>query len=507
MKLKTRLIVAFIIITLVPLLLESMVILLWGNYQLKSIARSYQVDNANYESISNPIYLLNKLTKKIHNDIKEVIGNEPEDLDDTDYLDSINEKLEEKYSFLIVRKNEELVYIGTNSDISDLVSKLPDYGEYVSGLDVGYYIGGDDQYLVKQEDFIFTDDSPGSVFIVTGVGAIIPEVKSMIKGILLATIVILFATSGLLTAWIYRGVSKPLRKLKKATQNIKEGNLDFHLEVLEADEIGELCVDFEDMRKRLKDSAEEKLQYDMENKELISNISHDLKTPITAIKGYVEGIMDGVADTPEKIDKYIKTIYNKANDMSRLIDELTFYSKIDTNKIPYSFHKINVDQYFRDCVEEIGLDLDAKNIKLAYFNYADESIQVIADPEQIKRVINNIISNSVKYIGKKQGIVNIRIRDVGDFIQVEIEDNGKGIAPKDLPYIFDRFYRTDASRNSSQGGSGIGLSIVKKIIDDHNGKIWATSKEDTGTIMHFVLRKYYEETVGAKADKKGESNE
>ena len=114
-----------------------------------------------------------------------------------------------------------------------------------------------------------------------------------------------------------------------------------------------MCNDFEIMRKRLKETAEEKLQYDKDNKELISNISHDLKTPITAIKGYVEGIMDGVADTPEKLNKYICTIYNKANDMSHLIEELTFYSKIDTNRIPYTFNKINIDQYFRDCVEEI----------------------------------------------------------------------------------------------------------------------------------------------------------
>ena len=117
---------------------------------------------------------------------------------------------------------------------------------------------------------------------------------------------------------------------------------------------------------------------------------------------------------------------------------------------------------------------------------------VIADAEQLKRVINNIISNSLKYMNKPKGVINIRLRDVGDFIQIEIEDNGKGIAAKDLPNIFDRFYRTDASRNSSKGGSGIGLSIVKKIIEDHGGKIWATSREGVGTVMYFVIRKYQE---------------
>ena len=119
-------------------------------------------------------------------------------------------------------------------------------------------------------------------------------------------------------------------------------------------------------------------------------------------------------------------------------------------------------------------------------------MQIIADPEQLKRVIHNIINNSIKYLDKPKGFINIRVKDVGDFIQVEIEDNGKGIAKKDLPYIFDRFFRADTSRNSATGGSGIGLSIVRKIIEDHGGKIWATSKEETGTIMYFVLRKYQE---------------
>ena len=138
------------------------------------------------------------------------------------------------------------------------------------------------------------------------------------------------------------------------------------------------------------------------------------------------------------------------------------------------------------------MDLEAKNVEFGYFNYVEPEVKVIADPEQIKRVVHNIVNNSVKYMDKTNGSINIRINDVGDFIQVEIEDNGRGIAQKDLPYIFDRFYRADASRNSATGGSGIGLSIVKKIIEDHGGKIWATSKEGSGTKMVFVIRKYQE---------------
>ena len=322
--------------------------------------------------------------------------------------------------------------------------------------------------------------------------------RIMTKDLFFTALVILIFTSVSVGLWIYRSVATPLVKLRKATQNIKDGNLDFVLDVEGADEFAELCRDFEEMRRRLKESAEEKLVLDKENKELISNISHDLRTPITAVKGYVEGIMDGVADTPEKMDRYVRTIYNKTVEMDHLINELTFYSKIDTNRIPYTFSKLNVEDYFSDCAEEVGLELETRGIQLCYANYVDSDVQVIADGEQIRRVIHNIISNAIKYMDKgkgMKGIIQIRVKDVGDFVQVEIEDNGKGIAAKDLPYIFDRFYRTDVSRNSAKGGSGIGLSIVRKILEDHGGKVWATSREDIGTIMYFVLRKYQEVPV------------
>ena len=318
------------------------------------------------------------------------------------------------------------------------------------------------------------------------------QVKLMAKDMILTATIILVFTALSVGLWIYRSIAVPLVKLKKATKNIKEGNLDFVLEVEGNDEFSQLCQDFEEMRKRLKESTEEKILMDKENKELISNISHDLKTPITAVKGYVEGIMDGVADTPEKMDRYVRTIYNKTNEMDHLINELTFYSKIDTNRIPYTFSKLNVEDYFSDCAEELGLEMETRGIELVYANYVEKDVQVIADGEQIRRVIHNIVSNAIKYMEKPRGIIQLRVKDVGDFIQVEIEDNGKGIAAKDLPYIFDRFYRTDVSRNSSKGGSGIGLSIVKKIMEDHGGKVWATSRLGIGTIMYFVLRKYQE---------------
>ena len=318
------------------------------------------------------------------------------------------------------------------------------------------------------------------------------EIKILLIDALFCMICILVITGIILGFWLISGISSPIENLTKATKNIRDGNLDFEVKVEGVQEIQELCKDFEEMRVKLKLANEEKLEADRQNRELISNISHDLKTPITAVKGYVEGIMDGVADTPEKMDRYIRTIYNKANEMDRLINELTFYSKINTNRIPYNFNKVNVREYFEDAAEELEYDLTAKNVEFEYQNSVAPEVMVIADVEQMRRVINNIVGNSVKYMDKEEKKISLHIRDAGDEIEVSITDNGKGIPSKDIGNIFNRFYRADTSRNSGQGGSGIGLSIVKKIMEDHGGRVWAESKEGEGTTMTFSLRKYVE---------------
>ncbi len=328
--------------------------------------------------------------------------------------------------------------------------------------------------------------------------------RRLVLQIFVGIITLMVLLSMALTHWVNNAVFSRIRDLNDAMHNIAEGNFDYVLTPGECDgEIKELYASYEDMRLRLKDQRDDKVNNEQENRELISNITHDLKTPITSIKGYVEGIMDGVADTEEKKERYIKTIYSKTIELDRLINELTYYQGIDSNRIPYHFHRINVADFFSDCVEEVGLDLESKNIKLNYTNLLHHDTRIIADPEQLKKVINNIIGNSEKYMDKAEGEIEIRLLDEVDSVRVEIEDNGKGIASKDLAKIFERFYRTDASRNSSQGGSGIGLSIAKKIIEDHGGYIWATSKEGEGTCMHFVIRKY----VDNKEETGGESNE
>jgi len=220
----------------------------------------------------------------------------------------------------------------------------------------------------------------------------------------------------------------------------------------------------------------------------VSSISHDLKTPITSIKGYVEGIMDGVANTPEKMDKYLRTIYSKAVYVDKMIDDLLTYSKLDMNQIPFNFEKVNILQFFKDCVAECEYELNKLNIKISIDNQFDRDIELLFDRERMKRVVLNIIDNARKYMNKEKGEISIILRETRSSIIIDIKDNGAGISNDDLQHIFDRFYRSDKAR-SKMGGSGLGLAIAKQIVEGHNGKIWARSVENEGTSIIISLKK------------------
>lgn len=488
MRFRTRLRVTFVIIIVLPLVLTAVAFCGIGLY-LMNVHQGFPIEDLDYTAMTENMREVVDGTDAVFLCLKNQVEEDVSRLADREYLEELNSGITHRTTYIIVRKDEELYYAGNKEAARAIFPRLPAYEGLNPEESSGIYYDDLDKY-VKQIDFLFSDGSKGSAFVVTKVNSLIS--RKLLIDMFVAIFLILLFTGLMLTRWIRKGVFNPVNELNIAMRKIKEGNFEYALETDARGEIGDLYRNYEDMRLRLKENVEESRESEKQNRELVSNISHDLKTPITAIKGYVEGIMDGVADTPEKMDKYIKTIYNKANDMERLINELTYYSGIDNNRIPYNFHRINVADYFGDCIEEVGLDLEQRGIELNYSNLAQPDTIIIADPEQMKKVINNIISNSVKYMDKPQGVIDIRILDETDSIRIEIEDNGKGIAQKDLPKIFERFYRTDASRNSAQGGSGIGLSIVRKIIEDHGGYIWATSKEGEGTCMHFVLRKYIE---------------
>lgn len=246
----------------------------------------------------------------------------------------------------------------------------------------------------------------------------------------------------------------------------------------------------DELQKQLDEKKEES---ELVMREMLSNITHDLKTPLTAIRGYAQGILDGVAATPDRMNKYISTIRNKADDMANLVNELSLFAQIYNKEIEYKKGGVEIDEYISRCMSNLSLDLETRKIDFLYRNDVEKGTCLYIDEEKIKRVFYNVIGNAYKYIDKDLGMIFLHIEDAGKMVWVRITDNGSGIEKDELPLIFERFYRTDSSRNSKTGGTGLGLAIAKKIIEDHGGQIYAESEKGKGTKISFSLPKKVDE--------------
>ncbi|WP_159887825.1 sensor histidine kinase [Paenibacillus puerhi] len=313
---------------------------------------------------------------------------------------------------------------------------------------------------------------------------------ALLLGLFIAGFFILvFLLTNLWVSYTFsRGIIMPVSRLKNAAVRISEGDLSREIAEVGEGEVRELSRTLELMRLKLKESVYLQQKYDENRKFLVSSISHDLKTPVTSIKGYIEGIIDGVAQTPEKMEEYLETARSKALLVNSMIDDLLLYSKLDLNQLPYHFQQTDLAGYFEDCVADYRYEYEKMAIRLELIDELEKPVSVYMDRERLKRVIQNILDNAAKYADKADGRVTIFLRETRTSAIIEIRDNGEGIPEHDLPHIFDRFYRADPSRKDA-GGSGLGLAIAKQIVEGHEGKIWATSVAGEGTRMMISLRK------------------
>lgn len=478
---------------IIPIILSLIALPVVGSFYVKSIDKAYDI-KYNGNPLQSGIFKSNPLKDLFGKNSLILIGIEkdieinPNILEDAHYLSNLDNKLKLTHSGIVIRKKGVITYSTNFINKSEINKSLPKFG-FTQEERRHPNLILNNLVLSKQHDFYFEDKSPGSVFIMTDAGAMLTISKSFLLLYIIIVILIMILINAIITYWVSKKIVRPLIALKDASSKIKDGYMDFEVKSNANDEIGELCKEFEDMRCRLKESVEIQLQYEDNRKELIANISHDLKTPVTAIKGYVEGIKDGVADTPEKMDKYLNIIYKKASSIDKLIDELFVISKLDLNKMTFDFERVDIKSYLSDSMEELKFDLEKSNVEIQLIDTIEDKTLIQADREKLRRVILNIVQNSVNYMDKESGKILITIKDFGGFVRFEINDNGRGISQDALPYIFDRFYRADPSRNSRTGGSGLGLAIAKRIVIGHGGEIWSKSTVGIGTSIFFIIKK------------------
>lgn len=279
----------------------------------------------------------------------------------------------------------------------------------------------------------------------------------------------------------------PLEKMKAATEEIAKGNYGVTIDDFDSNMVEDLIDSFNNMSRELKEANELKLRYERNRKRLIAGISHDLKTPITSIIGYIDGIQSGVAKDEEKKKQYLEIISKNAHYTNDLINDLFLFSKLDIDEQEYDFKRMLANEIFADFFLEKQLELEEQGVQVTIEDRLRESCWVMLDTKMIARVLSNLIQNGIKYNDKENKTLLFRIWNDPHWLWIQVADNGMGIPSGDLQTIFDVFYRADSARSKDIGGSGLGLSIAKQLVEAHHGEITAQSELDKGTVMTIKL--------------------
>ncbi|MBM7568730.1 signal transduction histidine kinase [Paenibacillus sacheonensis] len=470
---------AMLVIPLVSILLVSLLMVVFFKGDLQNLKGVYESteDRFDHEDVEH-----------IAKEIKRSAQRQPDLLKDPAYLNEMTKELQSKNAYLAVRLNGVILYRSPGiQQIQELTMNLPLFKGQDTFSQYPVKKVANVNYLYLQYDFAYLNQEQGTIFIISKIDPVTYFVRKYFPTLFIALLCILVLTHVFLTSLMSKHIIRPLQTLRDAAREIKEGNLDFTLQIAGKDEIGQLVIAFEEMRSRLQQSIQVQMQYENNRRELIANISHDLRTPLTAIRGYIDGIMEGVADTPEKNAKYLRTIDIKADEMDHLIQELFLYSKLDLNRQPFQFEAVNVVPFLHDWTEELQFELEKRKIKFHADIDLDPRARVSLDRDHFKRVLGNIIQNSVRYMDKAESSIHMSAYREGAEIMLEITDNGIGIEQDALAHIFERFYRADESRNAHTGGSGLGLAIAKQIMDGHGGIISAYSELGSGTTIKLSL--------------------
>jgi signal transduction histidine kinase len=287
---------------------------------------------------------------------------------------------------------------------------------------------------------------------------------------LILCLVITTFINNLLNYRLIKNISRPLWPLSEGVRQIHDNNLAFRINYQSDDEYRPICEAFNEMAERLEASAIQKQKDESNRRELIAGISHDLCTPLTSIKGYLEGLETGVASTPEMQDNYFTIIKNKTADMEHIIEQLFLFSKLDMDEFPLALRRVPLMTVIADMVEEVAREYDQRGLAV-HITENHRDVFVSADTLLFHNVFINILENSVRYKTKERASMEISAGVVDASVLLRFTDDGPGVSAEILPKLFDVFYRADPSRSAK--GSGLGLAISKKIIEHMGGVIYA----------------------------------
>ncbi|WP_303870286.1 HAMP domain-containing sensor histidine kinase [Acetobacterium wieringae] len=384
---------------------------------------------------------------------------------------------EENYQFLIYQNGEAVaINIDSDNSLKKQITKMnlstqPGLWYLEPNIVVGAKISiagkGYDAYIVlpidEEETIVEGHRIKLSLFLVVG----------------LLAVVLILIFSLLFTKRMTKRIITPVNKLLNSANRIEQGDLSTPIEYRGEEEFETLCDAFNHMQEHLKREQEKNAAFECARTDMVAGISHDLRTPLTSIKGYVKGILDGVAATPEKQQAYLKIVYEKAISMEKLLQKLFLYSKLETGNLPFNFIETDMNEFLGKYIQQEIPELEHRGVILNYTVASDNEYPVTIDTEQLTRVMGNLLENAVKYSQSPALEIAIGLKRNDDFATITIKDNGVGVSKDKIGHIFEQFYCADEARGTSgKEGNGLGLYIVKHIVTVHQGTI--TAENDKG---------------------------
>ena len=459
----------------IPVLVTAVVVMICINTSLGSYWHTLETmykDENGIQSAQSLIYTYKK-------ELWERDWEEPA-LAKTEKMNHLEKKLADMGYHILVKINGEQIY----SSISEEDMKA---AEAVAGdaIHTAKMLTASKKNVSVIKYTFYRDDDAGSIIAVNN-GHTDKNVKSYLQtyilkyiiGFVILFFVMILFVNAVLSWWISGNVLKPLKKLSAGAKEIRDGTLDVVIEYDREDEFGEVCRDFNEMREYLKQSVEQRLEYENRRRELITGISHDLRTPLTSISGYVDGLLDGIAATPEMQARYLKAIKTRASDLERLVDSLSEYNRLENGSIQYHPERMNMKAFLKQYLEDNRGESDKRQVTISFECKSDTCMACI-DGKEFKRILDNLFTNTVRYRQKEHSAVAIQLEqsDDGRTVVFTFSDDGPGVPGESLERIFESFYRVDDSRTKSGEGSGIGLAVVKEIVKGHGGTVHAENRD------------------------------
>lgn len=388
---------------------------------------------------------------------------------------------------LVVMENDNIVYKSEDFSMLEIKEMLMNIS-----IENNYYEHDNGEYELNEDNFITENGSRYKIISLNQRVDVGSFYRSLLIFVFLTFLIVFIIVNTIVQKQNMQNIVNPIADLKRQTEQLRVGELETAIRDKGYGEVRELGRAVEELRIQLKNSIYYQQKVDDNRKFLVSSISHDLKTPVTSIRGYIDGVLDGVADTDEKKEYYLSKAIEKTKLINTMIEDLLLYSKLDLNQLKFEKEKVDIEKYIGHYIEDVSVEFNRENKRIIFENELSTRTFVNIDASKFKRVIQNIVDNAKRSIEEETGQLRVILRETNASLIIEFKDNGKGISKEDLAHVFDRFYKADMAREI-KGSSGLGLAIAKQIVEGLDGRIWAISEKEQGASIIISLKKVINE--------------